>query len=265
MSPPRVRVSTQLATVSTQTSRCGELAILCAGVRNDDRLDAKVQITCPAAVPVSHLCLIGVSDSGKSTFPCCPQMLESIDEGSISLFGESLSDGRSHTKARRRACGGARPLGSHWTARPRSGEPRSAQRGSPAAHSDRAFARDEIIIASLRQSDECARPRRTSARARPPPCPRPARHHDADHHARNELRPGRRALSRVPGQRCRGRTRDAGAVVHQPTTRIHTSIPRAGALRGLRSHLGHLHHSVEQLLIALPRKVLTHALERRPH
>ena len=38
--------------------------------------------------------LIGASGSGRSTLLRCANMLESIDEGTISLFGQSLNDGR---------------------------------------------------------------------------------------------------------------------------------------------------------------------------
>jgi len=40
------------------------------------------------------VCLIGASGSGKSTLLRCANMLETIDGGDISLFGQSLSDPR---------------------------------------------------------------------------------------------------------------------------------------------------------------------------
>jgi polar amino acid transport system ATP-binding protein len=40
------------------------------------------------------VCLIGASGSGKSTLLRCANMLETIDDGDISLFGQSLSDPR---------------------------------------------------------------------------------------------------------------------------------------------------------------------------
>jgi polar amino acid transport system ATP-binding protein len=40
------------------------------------------------------VCLIGASGSGKSTLLRCANMLETIDAGTISLFGQSLSDKR---------------------------------------------------------------------------------------------------------------------------------------------------------------------------
>ena len=40
------------------------------------------------------VCLIGASGSGKSTLLRCANMLETIDAGSISLFGQSLVDPR---------------------------------------------------------------------------------------------------------------------------------------------------------------------------
>jgi len=40
------------------------------------------------------VCLIGASGSGKSTLLRCANMLEDIDEGSITLFGQSLEDRR---------------------------------------------------------------------------------------------------------------------------------------------------------------------------
>lgn len=40
------------------------------------------------------VCLIGASGSGKSTLLRCANLLERIDEGSISLFGQSLLDER---------------------------------------------------------------------------------------------------------------------------------------------------------------------------
>ena len=40
------------------------------------------------------VCLIGASGSGKSTLLRCANMLETINEGSISLFGQSLNDER---------------------------------------------------------------------------------------------------------------------------------------------------------------------------
>ena len=40
------------------------------------------------------VCLIGASGSGKSTLLRCANMLESIDGGSVSLFGRSLNDPR---------------------------------------------------------------------------------------------------------------------------------------------------------------------------
>ncbi|HEY5110884.1 MAG TPA: amino acid ABC transporter ATP-binding protein [Acidimicrobiales bacterium] len=40
------------------------------------------------------VCLIGASGSGKSTLLRCANMLESIDGGSVSLFGQSLMDPR---------------------------------------------------------------------------------------------------------------------------------------------------------------------------
>jgi polar amino acid transport system ATP-binding protein len=40
------------------------------------------------------VCLIGASGSGKSTLLRCANMLETIDAGSVSLFGQSLSDSR---------------------------------------------------------------------------------------------------------------------------------------------------------------------------
>jgi polar amino acid transport system ATP-binding protein len=40
------------------------------------------------------VCLIGASGSGKSTLLRCANMLESIDAGSVSLFGQSLMDPR---------------------------------------------------------------------------------------------------------------------------------------------------------------------------
>jgi polar amino acid transport system ATP-binding protein len=40
------------------------------------------------------VCLIGASGSGKSTLLRCANLLESIDGGSISLFGQSLEDER---------------------------------------------------------------------------------------------------------------------------------------------------------------------------
>ena len=40
------------------------------------------------------VCLIGASGSGKSTLLRCANMLETIDAGSISLFGQSLEDDR---------------------------------------------------------------------------------------------------------------------------------------------------------------------------
>jgi polar amino acid transport system ATP-binding protein len=40
------------------------------------------------------VCLIGASGSGKSTLLRCANLLETIDGGSISLFGQSLLDGR---------------------------------------------------------------------------------------------------------------------------------------------------------------------------
>jgi polar amino acid transport system ATP-binding protein len=40
------------------------------------------------------VCLIGASGSGKSTLLRCANMLETIDAGSVSLFGQSLSDER---------------------------------------------------------------------------------------------------------------------------------------------------------------------------
>ena len=40
------------------------------------------------------VCLIGSSGSGKSTLLRCANMLETIDGGSITLFGQSLEDRR---------------------------------------------------------------------------------------------------------------------------------------------------------------------------
>ncbi len=40
------------------------------------------------------VCLIGASGSGKSTLLRCANLLETIDEGSITLFGQSLQDPR---------------------------------------------------------------------------------------------------------------------------------------------------------------------------
>ncbi len=40
------------------------------------------------------VCLIGASGSGKSTLLRCVNLLETIDEGSITLFGQSLNDPR---------------------------------------------------------------------------------------------------------------------------------------------------------------------------
>jgi polar amino acid transport system ATP-binding protein len=40
------------------------------------------------------VCLIGASGSGKSTLLRCVNLLETIDEGTITLFGQSLSDER---------------------------------------------------------------------------------------------------------------------------------------------------------------------------
>jgi polar amino acid transport system ATP-binding protein len=40
------------------------------------------------------VCLIGASGSGKSTLLRCANLLESVDGGSVSLFGQSLSDPR---------------------------------------------------------------------------------------------------------------------------------------------------------------------------
>jgi polar amino acid transport system ATP-binding protein len=40
------------------------------------------------------VCLIGASGSGKSTLLRCINLLESIDEGTITLFGQSLTDPR---------------------------------------------------------------------------------------------------------------------------------------------------------------------------
>lgn len=40
------------------------------------------------------VCLIGASGSGKSTLLRCANLLETIDEGSIALFGQSLNDPR---------------------------------------------------------------------------------------------------------------------------------------------------------------------------
>lgn len=40
------------------------------------------------------VCLIGASGSGKSTLLRCANLLETVDEGSITLFGQSLQDPR---------------------------------------------------------------------------------------------------------------------------------------------------------------------------
>ncbi len=40
------------------------------------------------------VCLIGASGSGKSTLLRCVNLLETIDEGTITLFGQSLTDER---------------------------------------------------------------------------------------------------------------------------------------------------------------------------
>lgn len=57
-------------------------------------------------VPEHHVvCLIGASGSGKSTFLRCLNMLEKVDEGTIVVDGQSLTDGKVDVNALRRKIG----------------------------------------------------------------------------------------------------------------------------------------------------------------
>ena len=51
------------------------------------------------------VCLIGASGSGKSTLLRCANLLETIDQGDITLFGTSLTDERVHPTLVRRHMG----------------------------------------------------------------------------------------------------------------------------------------------------------------
>src|SRR5579871_4590610 len=51
------------------------------------------------------VCLIGASGSGKSTLLRCINLLEPIDEGSISIDGEVVSNGKVDVNALRRRIG----------------------------------------------------------------------------------------------------------------------------------------------------------------
>ena len=247
------------------------------------------------------VCLIGASGSGKSTLLRCVNLLETIDGGTITLFGQSLTDVRIDPDKVRRHTGmvfQSFNLFPHLTVLENVlvGPVRALKRkrgdvqGEALQLLERIGLRDRCdeypdrlsggqqqrvaIVRSLAMRpallllDEVTSALDPSLVGEVLDLLRDLAHtghDDVDRHARDELRARRRTKSCLPRWWRAGRTRYAGGGLLAPAARVHATLLGTSALGRFSAKFGELHHLVEQLSIAAPRQVRAHALERQPH